>query len=539
MEFKHEGLKTMVNVPTKPKPVKAPPKPSGQTKAGDQAAPPAKPLNAKATPPKHAQELTEVETLDVPLDLITVMPGNPRRHFDPIELQRLAESIAAHGQLQPGMLRRNPDGKGFELFAGERRFRACHLVTCQEAGIKTFRATIHDVNTAVAIEWRGFENRDRADFNPIEEAIWFSQMIEEGRYTQQQLADKLGISQGEVSNTLRLLRLPKEFKDQIISGDITASDGRLLIPWIDVKGVLDEFTKTSKQHWKYGNQKPEVHRTLMTVLSQCSRPMQDTSYWDSNKGRSYPVSIKPTAEQLTELDVHDVPDWDGKKQKRAFNLKLWEKLADECLKKREANEAKRSDKKAATVGMSQAEKDKQFKERLWKYSISWKQGQILDQLETAPETLHARLLIHFALERNQDFREEQLKEALQGRGHGGGSKDPWAKMKAVPVAELRDLIKQVLVRWFASNPWTFNMDVTPDLIDSVATEIGVDITTDWRVDEAFLQLHTAEQLGALWIEWKLPQTRPTKKGDLVKKILELDQTTAVRTPKELIGAKRP
>ena len=476
-----------------------------------------------------------IETKDIRVDQIVIRTGNPRQEFTEKELDELGESILAVGQIEAASVRLLPNGEGYELFAGERRWRAC-----QRKQIPTLRCAVFELDDVALVEMRGAENFFRQDFNPMEEAIWFDQMLKSG-FNQTQLAKKLGISQGEVSHTVSLLKLPEFWQREIITGDITASDGRFIVPWLHITGFSDELAKAYKYTKKHGHRFDTEHRVKQT-LNEMSRPLVDSSYADPGTYRYRQVNLKPTAEELKELDVHDVKLWDKKSEQRAFNIPLWTKLEKASAAKRQAAESKKSEKQADKCGMSQKEKDDQFAKRLWQYLINWKHGAILDQIADAPTSLHLRLALFFAVRNGAFRRGDGLREAVASvGGKGCPYGEEFESLALIKPDKIGDLVKAAVCRWVGASPWQSD-DVDHNLIEELATELKVNVATDWRVDEAFLNLHTLDQLGELCREWKLPTVlQPSKKGELVKWILQKDSTLepALPTPKELKGCKRP
>jgi ParB family transcriptional regulator, chromosome partitioning protein len=142
----------------------------------------------------------------VPLTAVHANPDQPRKHFDAAKLAELASSIKAHGLLQPVVVRRHPEG--FELIAGERRYRAASL-----AGLSHIPALIRDVSDP--IELALIENLQREDLTPLEEAEALALLIERHGYSHRQVADMLGKSRPYVSNMLSLTRLPDEVKTDL------------------------------------------------------------------------------------------------------------------------------------------------------------------------------------------------------------------------------------------------------------------------------------------------------------------------------------
>ena len=161
----------------------------------------------------------------VSIDLIKANPKNPRRLFKEEDLEELAGSIRQHGMIQPVVVRPAPaGGSGYELIAGERRWRAA-----QKAGQHEIPVIIQDVTDREAMEIAIIENVQRQDLNPLEEAMGYDQLIQEFEYTQNDLASVIGKSRSHVANTLRLLKLPEPVKEYLNEGALTAGHARALI----------------------------------------------------------------------------------------------------------------------------------------------------------------------------------------------------------------------------------------------------------------------------------------------------------------------
>ncbi|PKR88606.1 chromosome partitioning protein ParB [Pleomorphomonas diazotrophica] len=161
----------------------------------------------------------------VAIDLIKANPKNPRRLFKEEDLEELAGSIRQHGMIQPVVVRPAPNGgNGYELIAGERRWRAA-----QKAGRHEIPVIIQDVTDREAMEIAIIENVQRQDLNPLEEAMGYDQLIQEFEYTQNDLAAVIGKSRSHVANTLRLLKLPEPVKQYLNDGALTAGHARALI----------------------------------------------------------------------------------------------------------------------------------------------------------------------------------------------------------------------------------------------------------------------------------------------------------------------
>ncbi len=151
-------------------------------------------------------------------------PDQPRRYFDGTALKELAESIAARGMFQPIIVRPATDGYGYQIVAGERRWRAA-----QEAQLHKIPAIVRDLSHAEMMEIALLENIQRSDLNPMEEAEAFKKLMEEYGHTQEALSKIVGKSRSHVANHLRLLELPEKVRSMIIQGQLTMGHARALV----------------------------------------------------------------------------------------------------------------------------------------------------------------------------------------------------------------------------------------------------------------------------------------------------------------------
>lgn len=149
-------------------------------------------------------------------------PLQARREFDEEKLEELARSIAAHGVLQPVVVRSVIGG--YELVAGERRWRACRA-----AGLETIPAVIRELSDREMMEIALIENLQREDLNPLEEALAFRTLIEEFGLTQEELSGRIGKSRSHIANTMRLLNLPQEIQEHVSRGTISMGHARALL----------------------------------------------------------------------------------------------------------------------------------------------------------------------------------------------------------------------------------------------------------------------------------------------------------------------
>jgi len=158
------------------------------------------------------------------MDMGDIVPNlrQPRKHFDPEELENLAASIRSVGLIEPIVLRRQ-DGK-YEIIAGERRYRAAKL-----AGLERVPVIIKDVSDDKALEMALIENIQRADLNPIEEAQAYQVLLANLHLRQEDLAKEVGKSRAAIANALRLLTLPENIRQYLIDGRLSAGHARALL----------------------------------------------------------------------------------------------------------------------------------------------------------------------------------------------------------------------------------------------------------------------------------------------------------------------
>jgi ParB family chromosome partitioning protein len=170
--------------------------------------------------PASSEESRDYRLCDV--DLIRPNRYQPRRHFAEADMAELAASIRAQGVIQPLLVRR--DGIGYELVAGERRLRAAKM-----AGLSSVPVVVKDINQSEMLEMSIVENIQRADFNPIEEANAYHQLMTEFGLTQDQAAERVGKSRSAVANFLRLRQLDDTIQTSIIEGEISMGHARALL----------------------------------------------------------------------------------------------------------------------------------------------------------------------------------------------------------------------------------------------------------------------------------------------------------------------
>ena len=178
-------------------------------------------------PANEAQpDLTEVPGIHlVQIDPHEIVPNprQPRTHFNPEDLAELVHSVREFGVLQPVVVRKNAEGE-YELIMGERRTRAA-----REAGLGAIPAIVRDTADEDLLRDALLENLHRSELNPLEEASAYQQLLEDFGITQEQLAARIGRSRPQISNTIRLLKLPVPVQQRVAAGVLTAGHARAIL----------------------------------------------------------------------------------------------------------------------------------------------------------------------------------------------------------------------------------------------------------------------------------------------------------------------
>ncbi len=169
--------------------------------------------------------------------------SQPRKEFDESALADLADSIREHGVIQPLLVRPRPTG-GYQLVAGERRWRASRM-----AGLGEVPVVIRELSDHEAMELALIENLQRQDLNPMEEALGYRSLMEEYQMTQEEVAKAIGKSRPAIANSLRLLALPQQVVDLIREGKLSAGHGRALLALEEESAILEAAQTAVKKHW--------------------------------------------------------------------------------------------------------------------------------------------------------------------------------------------------------------------------------------------------------------------------------------------------
>ena len=174
---------------------------------------------------------------ELPVYKVEPNPDQPRREFDEVELQALADSISVHGVIQPLTVREMPSGY-YQIIAGERRWRAARM-----AGLSDVPVVVMEADDRKAMELALIENLQRQDLNVVEEALGYQALIQEYGLTQEEAAERVGKSRSTVANTLRLLTLSPEVLEKLKTGQLTAGHARAILSLKSEKKQLEAAQK--------------------------------------------------------------------------------------------------------------------------------------------------------------------------------------------------------------------------------------------------------------------------------------------------------
>jgi ParB family chromosome partitioning protein len=184
-------------------------------------------------------------------------PGRmqPRGRIGTDSLTELAASIRQHGVLEPILVRKRASG-GFEIIAGERRWRAAQL-----AGLKEVPIFVHDLDDEGSFEAALVENLQREDLNPIETARAFQRLVDDYGYTQETIAIKVGKERSTVANALRLLKLPKEVMDLVEDGALSEGHARALLSAASVSSMKKLAQRAAAKGWSVRETERQARRS--------------------------------------------------------------------------------------------------------------------------------------------------------------------------------------------------------------------------------------------------------------------------------------
>lgn len=228
---------------------------------------------------------SESKNSTVTLKISEIEPNRdqPRKDFDESALAELAHSISQHGVLQP-LLVRPLIGGGYQIVAGERRYRACRM-----AGVTEVPVVIRELSDSETMELALIENLQRENLTPIEEAKGFGVLVDEYGMSQEEVSQVVGRSRSAVANSLRLLNLPKEVSDMVERGEISAGHGRTLL----ALGSEEEMINAAKQIYEKELSVRQTEKLVKAINAEKDKAQKE----DKQKR----ISLKPSYFSEVEL----------------------------------------------------------------------------------------------------------------------------------------------------------------------------------------------------------------------------------------------
>ncbi len=525
---------------------------------------------------KAVVSVTE-ETRAVALELIEPRKDNPRNFAEDEDFRQLVESVRRLGVLEPLLVRQKPGYHGngaprvggrvlplYEIAAGERRYRAA-----KAAGLAEVRVTIRTMSDAQLREIRFHENATRKDLDPIEEARELKGMLDAGDAAgPTELAKRLGVSQGHVSARLALLRLPEKWQERVISREIPASHARCLAPYADKPEILSELEDDLDEDC--GCSLKQFEANVRQAAWSGTRQLSGETY-DHDLHRQVPI-FKPTEEQKAQLGIIEVKNWSGKKEQRASNTELWDKLQEAHTKawvkkhpertySRNGHAKPNRDKSKPPAPAELAAKAKEqariLAKRVWQFKIDWALSLVPDAvIANADDAALFQLLVFLggaahAWEFSSDFaaREQPLRKSLLTHNvKPKSAKHGWRSTPQIleALAELPNggKVRETAAAFVAG---CFAIDAAHKIpggeILAAADLLGVDLAERWKTEQrgdrgrAFYELHSKDQLAVLGRELKVEVNGSLPKPKVIEQFTSSRATLAF--PKSLKIVKEP
>lgn len=245
---------------------------------------------------KAEEEMDEKgRILMLKLDLVQPNKEQPRKTFDEEKINELAESIKNYGVLQPLLVQKNDSF--YEIIAGERRWRAA-----KAAGLKEVPAVLKEYSKQEAMEISLIENVQRADLNPIEEALGYRQLIDEFGLTQEEIAVRVAKSRAAITNTMRLLKLDEQIQNMLVQGVITSGHARALLSLEDAQMQL----KAAKEILDKKLSVRETERLVKRLQKEASGEKKEEKKKDETLALIYQdLEDRMTSVMGTKVSIHN------------------------------------------------------------------------------------------------------------------------------------------------------------------------------------------------------------------------------------------
>jgi ParB/RepB/Spo0J family partition protein len=505
----------------------------------------------------------------IPIKFLGSSPWQPRKEFDEQQLKALGESIAANGGNWSDLLvwhvsaeyvvhaAANGEGRAsgsklpdYFVLAGERRLRAARMTkhpACESLWCRVFDGTVQEAEQLARLE-----NLHRADLNPLEAIRNLKALADSGQWkTQAELAREVGLTPAALSNQLRVLELPAEILDLISQEIIGPTHLRALIPWKDQPATIKAFrddvrdeAQRAPQSDPYRPTVREIERTIQSAVKCTSRPLHGDEWirtpnaqhdrYVSRQDAPTDAVLKKHEEKLAPVDVPGLG-------RRTFNVQLWDTLQGQRAAERKKPATSKTDKGKSTPTKADLERRRkqqteQLQRRLYRYRLAWLQGRISQIITQASLWQCLYHLLAWCSGGSLDHsakadRARELGECIIAAG--GAEKccrfeyctsiDVWKSLATLPSpkgqgssdGKILNVARDALSRWCRHSFEGWHPKLKPDFLEAAATDLGIDMAKEWRCDEAFLELHSREQIAELWRDWKLDGSLPeaaTKAG---------------------------
>ena len=244
----------------------------------------------------------EMAQLMIPVKEIRPNPYQPRKYFDEEKLNELAQSIKEHGIFQPLILKKSI--QGYEIVAGERRYRAATII-----GLEEVPAILVEFTDAQMMEIALLENIQREDLNAIEEAQAYQSMMKELGLTQEELSKRVGKSRTHIANTVRLLKMPKKLQTYVLEGKLTMGHVKPLIGLDDTKAL--EIAKKAIDQELSVRQVEDIVKGIKLQEARRNKPKvekpKEYAYVESILRKKYSTKIKVEDKSIT-IKYNDTED---------------------------------------------------------------------------------------------------------------------------------------------------------------------------------------------------------------------------------------
>jgi ParB/RepB/Spo0J family partition protein len=458
-----------------------------------------------------------VEERDIEYAKIKRSTQNPRQIFDEALIDEMSTNIVTICQLNPLTIREGTN----ELIDGETRHRAGEVGKAKSLRCKIVRCT-----DAQAACLRLMTSIQRRDLNPIEKAEALQALLDQHGISQRELADVVKMQQGSIDNIVRLLKLPRSWKDKVISGEITAAAARELVPWVTEQDVLDDVAE-KLAGIAADERSTSLSRQLTYAISENSHQLTIRE-WIGN--RSVEIKLKPTDAQRELLRIRKVKIW-SHVEERCFNTQLWKELADTERKRVQERAAKKSDNDAKVIdpkkAAENAERQKEmFAKKIYRYRTAWYQRRIVAFLQEADHATLMKYALFFAA-RGEGSNERSVMLTARGRPgyHGFDAKredKDLDRLISLKADDLWNFARQAIKDFCCGKFDNYHPSLTPPMIEQLAIDARVNLAADWprackewceakgksaesNPDpiDGYLQLLNKDQLLELGAEWKL------------------------------------